>query len=230
MAQAAPAQYKARSPTMQLMGPSGNLFNTSDLTDYRDGYIDLAAGADIGMFYDKAQWDKDRYQQDQYRKNKMLNRLWPEYENMGSGSMKFTSPAIPAPNYVSAGPVWTQGQIDAQAGLQRGNLVSQATNESQQFNRNLASRGFSPLSPIGMLNQQNNIMRANAAAASNETGLNFDAAKANSDARLRAQQINAGMYGDYSRSIANQRQGEMDFYNKQQQMKNQFLMQLFGAV
>ncbi len=226
----APPQLKAKSPLLMPTGTRGSFNMTSDYSDH-NYYTDLGAGAEIGMFYDKLAWDKQQAEQDAYRRNRKLSyamNLLPDYEN-DSGRMNVRTPNVPMPSYVNAGPVWTQGQIDAQAGLQRGNLLTQAGNQSAQFNRDLASRGFSPLSPFGMLNQQNNIMRANAGAAANETSLNFEAAKANSDAKLKGAQINAQLYGDYARSLADSRNAEMSYLNNRQKMKNEFLMGLFGS-
>lgn len=124
--------------------------------------------------------------------------------------------SLPAPRYINAGPVWSQGQIDAQSNLQRGNLLTQANNQNRDFMNTMATKGFAPNSPFGMLNSQSNLMRANAGAAANETNLNFNAAKANSDARLDASRTNAGMYGDYIRSLAQQQQANAN-YNLQSQ-------------
>lgn len=230
MPSTAPPFYKAKSSLLMPTDTRAAFNMTSDYSD-RNYYTDLGAGSDIGMFYDKMAWDKEQDQQDDYRRNRKLSyamRLMPEYDTSFSrGSVR--TPSVPAPSYIGAGPVWSQGQIDAQAGLQRGNLLTQAGNLNQQFNRDLGSRGFSPLSPFGMLNSQNNLMRANAGAAANETSLNFDAAKANSDARLKASSINAQLYGDYARSLADSRNAEMGYMNNQQKMKNEFLMGLFNS-
>lgn len=121
----------------------------------------------------------------------------------GSGS---AGAPVPAPRYASYSPVYSQGQVDAQAGLQRAALLNQAQQNTRNFTQDLGSRGFSPLSPFSMLAGQSNIMRANAGAASNETNLNFQAAGANSDAKAKTDATNAQVYGDYARSVAAQNQ------------------------
>lgn len=154
------------------------------------------------------------------RKFDIFNNLLGQYGRGGFGGIGNASSrpmnSLPAPRYINAGPVWSQGQIDAQSNLQRGNLLTQANNQNRDFMNTMATRGFAPNSPFGMLNSQSNLMRANAGAAANETNLNFNAAKANSDARLDASRTNAGMYGDYIRSLAQQQQANAN-YNLQSQ-------------
>ena len=137
----------------------------------------------------------------------------------GTGSMSTSYPSLPTPNYVNAAPVWSQQQIDAQAGLQRAKLLGQAQSASRQFQQGLAGRGFSPLSPIGGFMEQNNLMQAASGAASNETNLNFNAAKANSDARLAAQGINSDLYGKYITALGNQRNTQADLDLKRMGMQ-----------
>lgn len=175
--------------------------------------------AQANLYY--AQADAAREAQAlQKRKFDMFNDMLGKFNRgAGFGSGNASSRpmnSLPAPRYINAGPVWSQGQIDAQSNLQRGNLLTQANNQSRDFMNTMATRGFSPSSPFGLLNSQSNLMRANAGAAANETNLNFNAAKANSDARLDASRTNAGMYGDYIRSLAQQQQANAN-YNLQSQ-------------
>lgn len=153
--------------------------------------------------------------------------------DFGGGDGGFSSSpfgSIPAPNYVHPGPVWTQQQIDASGNLARGNLLTQAASQSQQFNKDLAGRGFSPLSPFGAFNNQSNIMRANSAAAANETNLNFGSAKANSDARLQGEGINANLYGDYVKSLSQQNQMQGDWNLKKMGFNFDILRSLLGGL
>jgi len=148
----------------------------------------------------------------------------------GSGSLNFQMPSLPGPNYINAGPVWSQQQINAQSNLQRGNLLTQASNQSRQFSNDLASRGFSPLSPMSMFNEQNNMMRANAGAAANETATNWTAAKGNSDATLAGQGINANLYGDYIKSLSNQNSTRADLQYKQQALQQDLFATLLKGL
>lgn len=148
----------------------------------------------------------------------------------GSGSSSFRPASVPTPNYISAGPIWTQGQINARAGLDRANLIGQANNESRAFSTGMASRGFSPYSPFASFNQQNNLMRAYSGAASNETNLNFNAAKANSDAALQASQINADMYRSYANALGQSNSFNGDFLLKQQGQKQDFITSLLRSL
>lgn len=148
----------------------------------------------------------------------------------GSGAFNFQMPSLPAPNYITAGPVWNQQQINAQSNLQRNNLMTQASNQSRQFSQDLGSRGFSPLSPMAMFNQQNNLMRANAGAASNETSLNFNSAQANSDAMLKGQGINANLYGDYIKSLSNQYSTQGDLAYKSRALQQDLFTSLLKGL
>lgn len=147
--------------------------------------------------------DQLNFQKEQAQKK------WDAYRGVfgnTSGLFDYTrSPAfgIPKPNYVGTGGVYTQGQIDAQSNLQRANLQQQAAGATQNFANSLASRGFSPMgSPLADFYGQSALMRANAGAAQNETTLNFNAAQANRDATLKAQGVNAGLYGSYADALS----------------------------
>lgn len=169
-----------------------------------------------------ARQDQDMKQQ----KFNMLQRLMkglPGFGGSGGGNSSFrmNGPNIPAPQYINAGPVWTQNQINMKANQGRNELLNQASQQSTMFTQDLANRGFSPFSPFAGFNQQANMMRANSGAMRNETDLNFNAAKANSDARLQAAGINAGIQGDYMRSLLGQQQLSSENYWKGQGMQNQ---------
>lgn len=145
--------------------------------------------------------------------------------------------SVPAPNYVPTSPVWTQQQIDAQSNLQRANLQQQAATQNRQFSNQLGVRGFSPLSPLADFMANNNAMKANASAASNETQLNFGAAQANSDARLKAAQINAGMWGDWVKGLVEGQKtysanllSQQDMNLRQQEVRNQLILGLMGGL
>lgn len=173
-----------------------------------------------GIRREAALWDDPRKEAAMGRAFNMMKTLFDDGQQTveRGGRSAFSTPGIPAPRYMNAGPVWSQQQINAQSNLQRGNLLSQANNQSAQFNNQLANRGFSPLSPFGMLNQQSNLMRANAGAAANETNLNWTAAKGNSDAALQAGGINAKLYGDYAQALGNSRNAQMDYDIRKQQL------------
>lgn len=147
----------------------------------------------------------------------LLQSFLKGFKPGGAGSLNFSSnsPNLPAPNYLTPSPVYGQSQIDAMSGLQRSNLLGQAANSTRQFTSGLANRGFSPLSPMGNFMGQSNLMKAHAGAASNETNLNFNAAKANSDAQLQAQGINAGLYGNYIGALGQQRNIDAELAMKQ---------------
>jgi len=142
----------------------------------------------------------------------LLSGMLKGYKSNFAGALSGgPSSNVPAPNYMAYQPVYSQQQINAQAGLQRANLLNQADQQTRQFGQQMASRGFSPMSPYSMLAGQSNIMRANAGAAANETKLNFDAASANSDARIKTGGVNAGLYGSYAGAIGQQNAQQMQW-------------------
>lgn len=153
--------------------------------------------------------------------------------DFGGGDGSFSSMPfgnIPAPNYITPGPVWSQQQINAASNLQRGNLLTQAATQNDMFNKDLASRGFSPFSPFGAYQANANIMRANSGAAANETNLNFNSAKANSDAKLQGAGINANLYGDYIKALASQQQMQGDWNLKRMGFNFDILRSLLGGL
>lgn len=166
------------------------------------------------------------------KKFDMLSGFLRGFGNGSAGGTMSMTPLhnIPGPRYLNAGPVWSQSQIDAQSNQQRGNLLTQAATASRGFGADLASRGFSPNSPFAMFNQQNNLMKANAGAATNETGINWTAAKANSDAKLGAEGINAGIYGDYIKSLASQNSIQADLWSRQQAQQMEMLRAILGGL
>lgn len=189
---------------------------------------------DAGDYFSNMNAQENAAQDLQMKKKKfdLLSGLFGGGGMMGSGnaSASYKPPTIPAPQYLNAGPVWSQSQIDAQSNLQRNNLLTQANNQSRDFSQGMASRGFSPFSPFAMQNQQNNLMHANAGAAANETNLNFNSAQANSDARLKAGSINAGLYGDYTKSLLGQGQFNADYQLRSQSQHQDFIGQLLRSL
>lgn len=163
----------------------------------------------------------------------MLGKLFGGGMGSGFGSGMTGNPMgmmAPAPRYISASPVYSQGQVDAQSNLQRANLLQQGATQTQQFANQLGSRGFSPLSPLAGMVGNMNEMRARSGAAQNETNLNFQAAQANSDARLKAAGINAGMYGDWAKSLLGFQSMRYDNQFRSQQLQQQLLGQLLGQL
>jgi len=206
------------------MGSTGQYAEVMGVVEPDDGtaYLNHAQGNSVNQDIDLKK-----------KKFDLISGLLSGYKGLlsGQGSASM-SPYnnIPMPSYMDYQPVMSQGQVDAQANLQRGNLLSQATNSSRSFNNNLASRGFSPYSPFGMANQQSNLMRANAGAAANETNLNVNAATANSDARIKTGGVNASLYGDYARSLASQDQINSNFYLQDRQQQADLLKLLLAGL
>lgn len=212
-----------------LQGPGGMPWTAMGDTGQAADIFGLVDPPDIPAY----DWMKEQRDKEQFdMKKNLFGKLFKSLDGFGSGSGSFsyTPPSIPAPNFVSAGPVWSQQQIDAQSNLQRGNLMTQANNQSRDFGLGMASRGFSPFSPFAQFNANNNMMRANAGAASNETNLNFNAAKANSDASLQAAGINAGIYGDYVKALMGQGQMQNEYNLKRMGMQQDLVSQLMRAL
>lgn len=139
--------------------------------------------------------------------------------------------AIPQPGYVGTGGVYNQGQIDAMSNLQRGNLQQQAGTATNNFAASLGARGFSPMgTPLLDFYGQSAMMRANAGAARNETQLNFDAAKANRDAQIAAQGVNANMYGSYTDALSRLADVQMRGQTQSQSQKFDLLRMLLGQL
>lgn len=201
--------YDAKNAPWTYMGSTGQFAEMTGLIEPQDPYdMRLKAAQADALQQQTAQGAK---------KFDLLQGFLSGFKPGGSGGFQFrsNSPSLPAPNYVSAQPVYSQSQVDAMSGLQRSNLLGQASNATRDFTKGLAGRGFSPLSPIGSFMEQNNLMRAHAGAASNETKLNFDAAKANSDARLQSEGINSGLYGHYLGALGQQRNIDAEMALKQ---------------
>jgi hypothetical protein len=137
--------------------------------------------------------------------------------------------AIPRPSYIGTGGVYTQGQVDAMSNLQRGNLQQQAGTMTNNFASSLGARGFSPMgSPMLDFYSQAANMRANAGAASNETNLNFNAAKANRDASIAASGVNANLYGSYTDALSRLADIQMRGQMQSQTQKYDLLRSLLG--
>lgn len=200
----------------------GQIGSRSDPTNPSLPVFGVVGGPDANQMqllnrelYDPGHWQRERAMGDlalgdaQFKsgqQKQLWGALFPQIKNAFGGDSfvgkLYNNPfTIPAPNYLTPSPVWSQGQIDAQSNLQRANLQQQAAVQSRDFANKMGSRGFSPLSPLSDFMANNNNMKANAAAAANETQLNFGAAQANSDARLKAAQVNAGMWGDWVRNL-----------------------------
>lgn len=122
--------------------------------------------------------------------------------NLGTG----TSPnpyggMVPSPSYGSVSSVYTPQQISSEANAQRANLYAQAQNANRQYAMQAGAAGYSPMSPLTQFMTNTNNMRVAGNAAQNETNLRFNAAQANTDAALKQQQVNAGLYDAYSRAL-----------------------------
>jgi hypothetical protein len=187
-----------------------------------------------GMF---TTWEDDLAKEQAFGNNRMRNlgRGFLEKLLRGngdwSGSGFYNSRPvnqIPRPRYVGEGGVWTQRQIDNQANLQRAQLYGDAARQDRGLAQNMAARGFSPMSPMLGSMQNQNMWRAYQGAAANETGLNFDAAKANRDAQLQAQRINAGIYGDYARALAQQQEIQARNQMQGQSQRYDLITRLLG--
>jgi len=168
-------------------------------------------------------------------KSDFLNKLLGGIGGMMTGGGRFgggfglnsTFGAPPAPNYVSGGPVYTQGQINAQSNLQRANLQQQGASTAHQLGNQYASQGFSPVaSPFVSYAQQNAMLKANSGAAQNETNLNWTAAQANKNAELDAAKVNASLYGDWLNSLM---QGQNLGIQEQRTQQDYFLGLLNAA-
>jgi hypothetical protein len=177
--------------------------------------------------------EKLAYQKDQdSRKWDMLNGLFGQANDM-LGNFKASASRNPVPSHpwsMGYSPVYSQGQVDAMSNQQRANLGQQAAGQSADFAAGLGARGFSPLGPLaGMVSNQNQ-MRANAGAAEAETNLNFQAAKANSDARIATGGINQQAYGDWLKSMLGWSQMQQEGQFHQQQAGMDLLNHMFGAL
>lgn len=167
----------------------------------------------------------------------MMKGLWGQLsKNLGSsGSMNASSYGgmIPAPNYLTPGPVWNQGQINAQANQQRAQMQASAANASRGYATSAAARGFSPMSPLTQFMQQTLGQKANIGAAQNETKLNWDAALGNAQNMNQQAGINAGLYGSYSDALAKNRSLDLQSQNQQWAQQNEMinlLSKLLGSV
>ena len=206
------------------MGSQAQYYDVGGITEPDDNqaYVNLVQGNAIRQKTDLEQQKFD-----------LMKGLFGKVSGgdlFGGGSFNMQPANVPAPRYISAGPVWSQSQIDARAGLDRSNLITQANNESRAFTGGLASRGFSPFSPFAGFNQQNNLMRAYSGAAANETNLNFNSAKANSDARLQAAQVNADMYRSHANALSQANQLNADFALKRTGQGQDFIGMLLRSL
>jgi len=164
--------------------------------------------------------------QNQGRKNKLYDSLLSTIGGGGgTGSYNFQSwgQPIPSPSWASTAGVWDQGQINNQANSQTARLYAQAANQTRGYATRAANSGFSPMSPLTQFMQQTSNQKAGAAAAANETNLNWTAAAGNRDAQQKGEGINAGLYGSYTSALA--RQQEMQLQAQQQQWQQQLAQQ-----
>lgn len=170
--------------------------------------------------------------QDRNRRNKLYDKLMSGLGNFNSSAHSRTyGGMIPAPSYASTAPIWSQQQINAQAGQQRAQMQAQAANQVRHYATGAAARGFSPMSPLTQFLQQTAGQRANIGAAQNETNLNWNAAEGNRAAQQRGEGINAGLYGSYTSALARARDQEMQAQaqgNSQQMEQYRLLASLLG--
>lgn len=144
------------------------------------------------------------------RRNNLYDKLLGNIGNFNSSmSSRTYGGTIPAPQYASTAPIWSQQQINAQANSQRAQMQAQAANQVRGYATSAAARGFSPMSPLTQFLQQAAGQRANIGASQNETNLNWNAAEGNRAAQQRGEGINAGLYGSYTSALARNRDQQM---------------------
>lgn len=208
------------------MGSQAQYYDVGGVTEPEDNqaFVNLATGYKIKDDNDRANQKFDLFKG-------LLGNMKGMMDGGGSGYGNYNQGMnIPAPRYASYSPVYSQSQVDAQAGLQRSNLMNQAQQSNRRFTQSLGQRGFSPNSPFGLLNSESSLMRANSGAAQNETNLNFQAAGANSDARIKTAQINSQLQGDYMRAMAQQQQGNSQYNLQRQSQQNDLFKMLLGGL
>jgi len=202
------------------------------------GYIEPGEGTDLEAADHRTQmWAQQ--DQDRTRRNRYLDDLIGQINGRNSigpkSSYNFQSwgQPIPAPTWASTAGVWSQGQINQQANQQRAQLFAQAANQQRGYSTKAAQAGFSPMSPLTQFMGQAANQRAGAAAAANETNLNWNAALGNREASQRGESINAGLYGNYTNALARQRemamQGQSQQFNQRLQQQ-QLLASLIGKM
>lgn len=121
---------------------------------------------------------------------------------------------VPAPNYLTPSPVWSQNQINSMANSQGAQMQAQAANATRGYANAAAARGFSPMSPMTQFMQQVNGQRANIGAAQNATKLNFDAALGNANNMNAQSGINANLYGSYTGALGQARGQQLQAQNQ----------------
>lgn len=202
------------------------------------GYIEPGEGTDLEAADHRTQmWAQQ--DQDRTRRNRYLDDLIGQINGRNSigpkSSYNFQSwgQPIPAPTWASTAGVWSQGQINQQANQQRAQLFAQAANQQRGYSTRAAQAGFSPMSPLTQFMGQAANQRAGAAAAANETNLNWNAALGNREASQRGESINAGLYGSYTNALARQREQAMQGqsqYDNQRLQQQQLLASLIGKM
>lgn len=151
--------------------------------------------------------------------------------NSSNSSASSYGNMIPAPQYASTAPIWSQQQINNQANSQRAQMQAQAANSVRGYATGAAQRGFSPMSPLTAFLQQTAGQRANIGAAQNETSLNWNAAEGNRAAQQRGEGINAGLYGSYASALARARDQQLQSQSmgfNQDMERNRLLASLIG--
>lgn len=229
--------------TYELLRPG---YATPGMSNYVSGIYDDSQDRQVRLGYEQLAFQKDQAAQQNALRQQLFGKInsfstWtPNSRPVSFSSVGGFRP--PAPKYLSASPIWSQGQIDAQANLQRANLQTQAADSGKRVGEDLVNRGFSPVaSPFLNFAQQNALMKANAAAAANETGLNWTAAQANKSAELETGKINAALYGDWLQALlggyqtqttaqARQQELAMQQQMQQQQLQQQYQLGLLNSL
>lgn len=187
-------------------------------------------------------WEEDqdratalgRSANDYRTKQELLNKLMGGQQGYhATSSASSYGGMIPAPQYASTAPIWTQQQINNQANSQRAQMQAQAVNQVRGYATNTAQRGFSPMSPLTQFLQQTAGQRANIGAAQNETNLNWNAAEGNRKAQQGGESINAGLYGSYTSALARARDQQMQSQAQgfsQNMQQQQLLASLLGRM
>lgn len=199
--------------------------------DPRQNYQGLADS----MAYEQQGLANQQQQKEWGQHNQIYKQLMDSIGGNGGGNYNFQSwgQPVPSPNWASTSGIWSRGQIDQQANLQRSQLYANAANQSRNYANQAAARGFSPMSPLTSFMENMNMNAANQAAAANTTNLNWTAAQGNREAQQRGESINAGLYGSWTDALARQRsmqmQAQQQAFNQRYQQQ-QLLAGLLGRV
>jgi hypothetical protein len=121
------------------------------------------------------------------------NQVWPFAKDLignasGQGTSGYAgSGPVGAVTDISDAPVYSEQRIREQVNAQRAGNDAQAAARNQKLSRELAGRGYGSRSPLAMALSQANLNQAMGANTQAETGLRFEAARANSEQVLEAQ-------------------------------------------